>query len=265
MDMMNRWHNLALLLAQALCPLLLFAQEAANGNLNGMVERLRAFGERIPQEKDFIHMDNTCYFLGDTIWFSAFTRQSNTGGPSQMSGVLYVELYNQEGYLMERKLIEMKNGRGDGFFALTEPLLYAGFYELRAYTRWQLNWGITAHKHSRLAKEWFLTSKLEKEYYRDYEKLYSRVFPVYDRPDNPANPARYMTTRIMRRKFKDEENLDKRKQTLTLFPEGGELLADVPCRVAFEARWDDGEAMDGTLQLPATRQSLYTAVVEYAP
>ena len=52
------------------------------------MERLSAFGQRIPQEKVFIHMDNTCYFMGDTIWFSAYTRQTNTGQPSQMSGVL---------------------------------------------------------------------------------------------------------------------------------------------------------------------------------
>ena len=213
------------------------------------IERLQAFGQRIPQEKVFIHMDNTCYFQGDTIWFSAYTRQTNTGQPSQMSGVLYVELYNHEGYMVERKLIEMSKGRGDGFFALNQPVMYSGFYELRAYTRWQLNWGVFEHKHSRLAGEWFLTKALEKEYYRDYHKLYSRVFPVYDRPEDPENPERFMTSRIMRRKFKDEENIDPRTQTLTLFPEGGNLVAGVPCRVAYEATWNDGEWLEGNLQV----------------
>ncbi|MBR5775511.1 MAG: hypothetical protein IKY42_04510, partial [Bacteroidaceae bacterium] len=213
------------------------------------IERLQAFGQRIPQEKVFIHMDNTCYFQGDTIWFSAYTRQTNTGQPSQMSGVLYVELYNHEGYMVERKLIEMSKGRGDGFFALNQPVMYSGFYELRAYTRWQLNWGVFEHKHSRLAGEWFLTKALEKEYYRDYHKLYSRVFPVYDRPEDPENPERFMTSRIMRRKFKDEDNIDPRTQTLTLFPEGGNLVAGVPCRVAYEATWNDGEWLEGNLQV----------------
>ena len=213
------------------------------------IERLQAFGQRIPQEKIFIHMDNTCYFQGDTIWFSAYTRQTNTGQPSQMSGVLYVELYNHEGYMVERKLIEMSKGRGDGFFALNQPVMYSGFYELRAYTRWQLNWGVFEHKHSRLAGEWFLTKALEKEYYRDYHKLYSRVFPVYDRPEDPENPERFMTSRIMRRKFKDEDNIDPRTQTLTLFPEGGNLVAGVPCRVAYEATWNDGEWLEGNLQV----------------
>ena len=213
------------------------------------MERLSAFGQRIPQEKVFIHMDNTCYFLGDTIWFSAYTRETATGKPSPLSKVLYVELLNHDGYLVERKLIELNKGRGEGFFALNQPVMYGGFYELRAYTRWQLNWGVYEHKHSRLAGEWFLTKALEKEYYRDYHKLYSRVFPVYDRPEDPENPERFMTTRIMRRKFKDEDNIDKREPTLTLFPEGGNLVAGIPCRVAYEAVWNDGEWLEGTLQV----------------
>lgn len=212
------------------------------------LERLHAFGRLIPQEKVYIHMDNTSYFQGDTIWFSAYTRQTSTGTPSQMSGVLYVELLNQEGYLAERKLIEMRDGRGDGYFVLDYPVMYSGFYELRAYTRWQLNWGMYEHKHSKLAKEWFLTPTLEQEYYRDYEKLYSRVFPVYDRPADPEDPERSMTTRTMRRRFRNEADIDKRKRTLTFFPEGGELLTGVPCRVAFEATWDDGEWLEGTLE-----------------
>ena len=220
-----------------------------NISMRNYLERLTAFGQRIPQEKVFIHMDNTCYFMGDTIWFSAYTRQTNTGQPSQMSGVLYVELFNHEGYMVERKLIEMSKGRGEGFFALNQPVMYGGFYELRAYTRWQLNWGVYEHKHSRLAGEWFLTKALEKEYYRDYHKLYSRVFPVYDRPEDPENPERFMTTRIMRRKFKDEDNIDKREPTLILFPEGGNLVAGIPCRVAYEAVWNDGEWLEGTLQV----------------
>ena len=41
------------------------------GPLRPYIERLAAFGKTIPQEKVYIHMDNTCYFQGDTIWFAA--------------------------------------------------------------------------------------------------------------------------------------------------------------------------------------------------
>ena len=158
-----------------------------------MMERLTAFGQRIPQEKVFVHMDNTCYFLGDTFWFSAYTRETARGKPSPLSRVLYVELLNHDGYLVERKLIELNKGRGDGFFALDKNIQYSGFHELRAYTRWQLNWGEFEHKHSLAAEKWFADKELERKYYRDYHKLYSRVFPVYDKPKEEGSLARNMT------------------------------------------------------------------------
>ena len=208
-----------------------------------VLERLSAFGNTIPQEKVFVHMDNTSYQLGDTIWFTAYTRQTNTGRPSDVSGVLYVELYGQEGYMIERKLIQMKKGRGSGFFALTNQIQYAGFYELRAYTRWQLNWGLFEHKHT--DKLYFATKRQEKEYYRDYEKLYSRVFPVYDKPVEPGEFNHDMTLRAMRRLYNTEP--EKRELKLSLYPEGGNLVEGQPCRIAFEAAWENGEWAEGKL------------------
>ena len=221
------------------------AMDSVPETMKTMMERLTAFGQRIPQEKVFIHMDNSCYFLGDTIWFSAYTRETATGKPSPLSRVLYVELLNHDGYLVERKLIELNKGRGDGFFALDKNTQYSGFHELRAYTRWQLNWGCYEHKHSLSAKRWFVNEKMEKLYYRDYEKLYSRVFPVYDKPKEEGSLARNMTLRPMRRYF--AKDMDKRELTLNLFPEGGNLVAGIPNRVVFEATWDDGEWLEGRL------------------
>ena len=194
------------------------------------IQRLRAFGERIPQEKVYVHMDNRCYFLGDTIWFKAYTQQTNDGKPSEMSGTLYVELFDQEGYLKERKLVEMKQGQGCGFFA-TDTTMYGGFYELRAYTRWQLNWGEKQHERTLAEKNWFFNKTMEYEFFRDYDKLYSRVFPVYGK--YTAESGHYEPA--------------SRTSRLSFFPEGGNLVAGLPSRVAFEAtRWD-GAYQDGML------------------
>ena len=229
----------------ALClPLLLYAQGT---ELDKLVSRQAAFGQTIPQEKVYVQMDNTCYFQGDTIWFTAYTRQTNTGKPSEVSGVLYVELLNNDGYLVERKLIEMKQGRGNGFFALNNHIQYSGFYELRAYTRWQLNWGEYEHKHPSSFGFMFRDKETEREYFRDYDKLYSRVFPVYDKPLTHGDYTRDMTLRVMRREFKN--NPDKRELKLSLFPEGGNLIAGVENRVAFEAAMTDGEEVEGILTI----------------
>ena len=115
-----------------------------------------------------------------------------------------MELYGQDGYLIERKLIQMHKGQGQGFFALNHQIQYAGFYELRAYTRWQLNWGLHEHKHSRLFGQCFDSERQEQEFFRDYDKLYSRVFPVYDKPQKPGDWNHEMTLRSMRRTYKTD-------------------------------------------------------------
>ena len=212
-----------------------------------LMRRLNAFGKALPQEKVYVHMDNTCYFQGDTIWFTAYLMETDTGKPSEISELLYVELLNNDGYLVERKLIEMKEGRGNGFFALNKMIQYSGFYELRAYTRWQLNWGVHEHNHAKSDGLMFRDKESEKEFFRDYDKLYSRVFPVYDKPAVPGSYARNMTLRVMRRTFKTDMDEKERKPLLSLFPEGGNLVAGVQNRVAFEAAMTDGEQLEGTL------------------
>ena len=209
-------------------------------------EELKSFNQKYPQEKVFLHMDNTCYFLGDTIWFKAYTRQTDTGAPSGKSGVLYVELLNHDGYLMERKLIEMKQGEGHGFFHLkNDSSLYSGFYELRAYTRWQLNWGEYEHKKTQASRKWFFNKTMEYEFFRDYEKLYSRVFPVYDQPEEAGEYVLSMSERPKLRYY--SMNPSEAEMTLSFFPEGGTLVEGVPCRVAFEAAMTDGEYLEGGL------------------
>ncbi len=212
--------------------------------LQGWVDRLQKFGNAVPQEQIFVHMDNTCYFLGDTLFYKAYVNRSD-GKPSKLSGVLYAELLNQDGYLVERQFVELKSGQGHGSFVLTDSL-YGGFYELRAYTRWQLNWGQTEHAHTPFAKRWFFKSEMAKDYYRDYEKLYSRVFPVYDKPSQPGDYVRDMTTRPLRRYFKSDT---EEETVLAFYPEGGHLVAGVPNRVAFEVNDKEGKHLEGTIHV----------------
>ena len=218
-----------------------FAQQAPN-TLEGWADRLDKFGKSIPQEQIFVHMDNTCYFLGDTIYYKAYVRRSDTGTPSRVSGVLYAELLNQDGYLVQRQQLELQNGQAHGSFVLQDSL-YGGYYELRAYTRWQLNWGITEHPHNHRSEEWFIKKYMAKDFYRDYEKLYSRVFPVFDKPKEPGDFFHEMTLRPLRRQSKIDETSPK--PILQLFPEGGNLVAGVPNRVAFEATSNEGLHLEG--------------------
>ena len=223
----------------------LTAQANLPTTLDGWADRLQKFGASIPQEQIFIHTDNTCYFLGDTLYYKAYVRRSD-GKPSRVSKVLYVELLNQDGYLVQRQLLELEKGEAHGDFVLNDTL-YGGYYELRAYTRWQLNWGETQHPHTDYAEKWFFNKKMAKEYYRDYEKLYSKVFPVFDKPKAPGEYEHFMTLRPLRRQYKADNELPK--AVVQLFPEGGHLIAGVKNRVAFEANDDEGMHIEGTLAI----------------
>ena len=93
------------------------------------------------QEKVYLHFDNNCYFLGDTIWYKAYVVLADDNSPEPLSRILYVELLNEQGYLMERQQLQInKSGQADGCFAICDTL-FAGYYEIRAYTKWMLNFG----------------------------------------------------------------------------------------------------------------------------
>ncbi|MBO7069651.1 MAG: hypothetical protein J6W52_13410, partial [Bacteroidaceae bacterium] len=218
--------------------------QTENAELRTLWHRLWLSSKRYAQEKVFVHMDNTSYCLGDTIWFAAYTRDTDDKMPSLQSSVLYVELLNHEGFLVERKQIEMVEGYGSGFFSTNKEGLYSGFYELRAYTRWQLNWGFHERKHSRAFANMFVNKEKEQAFFRDYDKLYSRVFPVYDKPLEMEDDNRIMTLRPLIGQRKIPE---KRKLNVHFYPEGGHLINGMNTQVAFEATWDDGEYAEGTL------------------
>ena len=222
------------------------ASPALPSSLEGWKEHLELFGRNIPQEEVFVHMDNTCYFAGDTLYFKAYVRRSDTGKLTNLSQLLYAELWNQEGYMLERHLVKLKDGQGTGSFVLSDSL-YGGFYELRAYTRWQLNWGEYQHPHTWPAEQWFFNKKMAKEFYRDYEKLYCRIFPLYDKPEVPGVYSHDMTERPHMRYFRTE--VKKEPPVLNLYPEGGVIVEGTRARVAFEANEADGEHLSGTLRL----------------
>lgn len=240
---MNR-ASISLLLC--LFSLLILAQNPLNNptTLRAWADRLDVQSRVLTQEVTFVHMDNSCYFQGDTVFYKAYVVRSDNGRPSDMSRVLYTELLDNDGYLIERQILKLKDGQAHGSFCLSDTL-YCGYYELRAYTRWQLNWGVFEHEHSDRTKYWFFNRKMEEEYFRDYDKLYSRVFPVYKKSSTPGDYAHDMTLRPLRRYYRTKE--EKPKAEVSFFPEGGSWVAGTEQRIAFEARSDEGEHLEGTI------------------
>lgn len=86
-----------------------------------MLRNIAGFDHEYPREKVYLHLDNTAYIEGDTLWFKAYVVQADLR-PTTLSRVLYVELLNAGGQMMDQKLIRLDSlGQGDGMFDLNPP------------------------------------------------------------------------------------------------------------------------------------------------
>lgn len=159
------------------------------------------------REKVYLHFDNTSYYLGEKLWFKAYV----TSGQRELislSKVLYVELLNQYGQLVERQVLQLENGTANGQFELSDTML-PGFYEVRAYTRWMRNFG-DSNYYSRVFP--FYAKSAEGTYNRElYQFHMSSDWDMQTRPETPQ----------------------QKKITIDFFPEGGHLVRNIPNVVAF--------------------------------
>lgn len=129
--------NLLLILLAATLPL--YAQtdmQFLQKWLNGVAK----FDNEYPREKVYLHTDQDSYVHGETLWVKAVVVRASSLTPQPVSRVLYLELLNTEGEIMERQLLKIDDhGQAEGHISLDDPV-HDGFYELRAYTREMANW-----------------------------------------------------------------------------------------------------------------------------
>ena len=114
--------------------------EIEGSKLFPYIQALQNFSKSIPQEKVYLHFDNTSYYQGDNIWFKCYIT-SGQHQLSMLSKTLYVELLNPGGEVIDKRILKIENGQCHGDFSLNHLPFYSGFYEVRAYTRYMLNFG----------------------------------------------------------------------------------------------------------------------------
>ncbi len=207
---------------------------------------IRQFNSLFPQEKVYLQFDNTSYYTGETIWFKAFVVNASTLNEAQ-SKVLYVDLVSPTGELLKQQKLKVEAGQADGSFVLKDAstgqargmrgiLNYpSGFYEIRAYTNYMLNFSD--------------------------ELVFSRVFAVYEKPRQEGNYYKEDPT-IKKHK---RESWEIRPQTeksnkinCTFYPEGGHIVMGKLCRVAFKVTDDTGFGVEATGVLNGNGQTFST-------
>ena len=201
------------------CKTFALQDSVAVQQMKNFVRNIYVFDRLYPQEKVYLHFDNTAYFLGETIWFKSYLATADSLKPSPFSKVVYVELLSPEGYIINAKKLKAENGQCHGDFALPDSL-HAGFYEVRAYTRAMMNFG--------------------------EDVVFSRVFPVFNKPAKTGVYEKKMTLRNPRRSIPDQRAKAPQfgKLNLQFFPEGGNLVQGLLCTVTFKATGEQGQGVE---------------------
>ena len=219
--------------------------QSESGDYNQLLaymQRAMRFNKAAPQEKVYLHFDNTGYFKGETIRFKAYVKRMDSDRPSNISTVLYVELVNPIGDVCERRTLKVVDGIADGDIKLDSIVGASGFYEVRAFTRYMSNWGTSA--------------------------AFSRVFPIFNKPKVEGNYSnavidkvsfrhRLPNTRVDEDGKVAESTTDLEMNSVKFYPEGGDLVKGLTSRVAFTVTNKEGKrvAVKGSL-LNAQKQKL---------
>ena len=208
---------------------------------------IHQFNNIFPQEKVYLEFDNTAYFQGEIIWFKAFVTHATTlkRAPSK---VLYVDFLAPNGQLILQQKLKVVAGQCDGAIPLVDAataqarekrgiLEYpSGFYEIRAYTQNMLDFS--------------------------EEAIFSRVIPVYTKPKR-AGEFESSTVVLdennpLIQSIREEADEKERKVNLSFYPEGGDLIAGLPCNVAFKATGADGFELEGSVVYKDESNPAYT-------
>jgi TonB-dependent SusC/RagA subfamily outer membrane receptor len=149
----------------------------------------------IPFEKVYLHLDKPYYSAGEDIWFKAYLVNAETNELFDNSNNLYVELISPQSKIIQKRILRIDKGLGNGDFHL-EDSIPSGNYQIRAYTNWMRNFG-----------DMFF-----------FKKEITIESPIGIKRTVPA-----------------DEKKTKAGIDVQFFPEGGALIQDVYSRIGFKA------------------------------
>lgn len=202
--------------------LILFLLLGSLTSAQGQIENIAAFHEaaalnsgKIQQELIYLHLDNTSYYRGDRLYFAGYLVTACRLTPSNLSQTVYVELLNPGGKIIDRCVLKPHVGRFHGSLLVDETPFYSGYYEIRAYTRYMLNFG--------------------------EEVIYSRTIPVFREPKETGDWTDRSMLEYGSKTLAFERPKPKQKTSklnACFFPEGGHLVDGLESTVAFEI-YDD--------------------------
>ena len=240
-----------------------------------VLDRLDIQRSIYPQEKLHVVTDRELYCGGDTIWLRAFVVDADTHVQTAISKYAYVELLTPFGYADKRVKLMERDGVYAGYIPVDEDI-YEGDYTLTAYTAYAENQGsdyffrkplkILAPQSSKYVIEPEFTPSGEGEVKGNFKikainnapinyKVMSWTMPNGDFLEMPHAKkgvsrkfSREKDENVVLVKFGDYGRFFPmeypiERTDLVFYPEGGWLIADQPCTVAFKATEEKGKVV----------------------
>jgi len=194
---------------------ILFLQTEQDTSFRRIDENLKTQMSVYPQEKIHLHTDRDFYVPGEKIWFKAYVTDAGSHLFPTDSRYVYAELISPADTLVERVMIRPEDDMYHGYLPLSKNIP-DGDYTLRAYTRYMENMG----------DDYFFKKNI-------------RIGNL-----SSAKQQLSQTLQENRRESAERDDFD-----VSFFPEGGNLLEGVFCKVAFKAINRNGysETVSGTL------------------
>lgn len=159
-------------------------------------------------EKIYVQTDKPFYSVGEDLWFSAYLVNGITHQKSDKSNVLHIELINEQDSIIAKKKLYLESFSVAGDFKINKNWK-SGTYLLRAYTKYMQNEGL------------------------DY--FFQKEIPIYD------------IEKIENSSLKENSsnNTKPSKPTLKFYPEGGNLIAGIANKIAFEIKDNKHQKING--------------------
>lgn len=177
-------------------------------SFSGLAQKQRSFNELqdsithqlkyYPQEKIYLHLDRNAYIPGEKIWFKAYVTDAGTHQMPTFSRYVYVELIDSLNKIINRVMVRPIDNLHHGHLFLSE-VIPEGNYTIRAYTRYMEN----------LGDDYFFK-----------KNIWIGRLPSLQENEKPTGNKK--------KRIKDDYDI-------SFFPEGGYLLEETLCKVAFKA------------------------------
>ncbi|HKJ42560.1 MAG TPA: MG2 domain-containing protein, partial [Sunxiuqinia sp.] len=197
------------------CTTNLSSAQSLDGNILWKISNYQSIHH---QEKIFVQTDRPVYVSGEEIWLSAFVVNAASQKLNHTERVLYIELISPDGTTCQKQVFKIDHGRAWGSIPIDQQLK-AGIYRLVAFTNWMRNNG----------SDFYFSKQLTISDER--EQAMQDTIPTHT-PGNSIQNDR------------QENTATSPKIYVSFFPEGGDLIQGVSCRVAFEVVDDYGNSVN---------------------